>query len=70
MIRETAVAAVTKIRADLVNVTSGDFGTAQSAMSLYARSAIVDHYEAEHVGPPPETPCFVTRRRDFIATLC
>jgi hypothetical protein len=69
MIGETAVAAVAKIRADLVNVTSGDFGAAQSAMSLCARSAIVDNYEAEHVGPPPDTRSLVMRR-DFIVTLC
>jgi len=56
MIGETAVAAVAKIRADLVNVTSGDFGTAQSAMRLYARSAIVDQYEAEHIGPSTGNP--------------
>jgi hypothetical protein len=43
MIRETAVAAVTKIRADLADVTSSDFGAAQSAISLNARRATIDH---------------------------
>jgi hypothetical protein len=66
MVRETAVAAVAKIRADLVDVTSGDFGAAQSAMSLHTRSAIIDQYEAEHIGPPPETR-FLVMRRNFIA---
>jgi hypothetical protein len=68
MIRETAVAAVAKMRADLADITSGDFGATQSAISLCARSAIIDEYEAEHIGPPPEIAS--RDRRDFIAGPC
>jgi len=52
---ETAAAAVAKFRADLADVISRDLDAAQSAMGLYARSAVIDQNEAEHIAPPPGT---------------
>jgi hypothetical protein len=61
---ETAAAAVTELRADLPNVTSGDFCAARRAIGVRARGAIVDENEAEHVGPPLEL------WREFIGASC
>jgi hypothetical protein len=56
MLKETAAAAVTKLRTDLPDVASGDIAAAQGAMGMRAQSAVIDENVAQHVGPPPELP--------------
>jgi hypothetical protein len=65
MTGETAAAAIAKFRADLPDVTCRDFGAAQGAISVRARSTIIDKNEAEHIGPPPGIGFFLKTRRDF-----
>jgi hypothetical protein len=70
MLKETAAAAVAKLRTDLPDVTSRDLGAAQSAMGVRARGAVIDKNEAQHIGPPPGTGFLVKRGVIFIATFC
>ena len=48
MLKETAVAAVAKLRTDLPDVTLRDLGAARGAMGVRARGAAIDENEAEH----------------------
>ena len=48
MLKETAAAAVAKLRTDLPDVTLRDLGTTQGAMGVRARGAVIDKNEAEH----------------------
>ena len=48
MLKETAAAAVAKLRTNLSDVTLRDLGAAQGAMGVRPRGAAIDENEAEH----------------------